>query len=86
MNPKEIKEELAAKKADLQKSVDKLNQLKNEKRWTEAWEQLLITLEKSNDTLKYCTTILNRNKKIEPPNEECKGNKIIIDTNNKSIH
>lgn len=52
------KNELNTRKEILNKHLEKFNQLKNECKWSEAWNQLLITLSYANDTLKYSANLL----------------------------
>ena len=52
------KNELNTRKEILNKHLAKFNQLKNECKWSEAWNQLLITLNYANDTLKYSANLL----------------------------
>jgi len=52
------KNELNVRKEILNKHLARFNQLKNESRWSEAWNQLLITLNYANDTLKYSANLL----------------------------
>lgn len=54
----DIKNELNTRKEILNKHLAKFNQLKNECKWSEAWNQLLITLNYANDTLKYSANLL----------------------------
>lgn len=54
----DIKKELNMRKETLNAHLAKFNQLKNESRWSEAWNQLLITLNYANDTLKYSANLL----------------------------
>lgn len=52
------KNELNTRKEILNKHLAKFNQLKNECKWSEAWNQLLVTLNYANDTLKYSSNLL----------------------------
>ena len=54
----DVKNELNSRKEILNKHLAKFNQLKNEEKWSEAWSQLLITLNYANDTLKYSANLL----------------------------
>ena len=53
-----ITEELNKRKETLNTHLAKFDQLKKEGRWSEAWNQLLITLNYANDTLKYSADLL----------------------------
>ncbi len=50
--------ELNTRKEILNKHLAMFNRLKNECKWSEAWNQLLITLNYANDTLKYSANLL----------------------------
>jgi len=52
------KNELSIRKETLNKHLTKFNQLKKECKWSEAWNQLLITLNYANDTLRYSSNLL----------------------------
>jgi len=52
------KNELNTRKEILNKHLAKFNQFKNECKWSEAWNQLLITLNYANDTLEYSASLL----------------------------
>jgi len=52
-----IKNELNVRKEILNKHLIKFNQLRNECRWSEAWNQLFITLNYANETLKYSANL-----------------------------
>lgn len=54
----QIKRELDTRKETLDRHLAKFNQLKSENKWSEAWNQLLITLNYANDTLKYSSSVL----------------------------
>ncbi|MGA1868776.1 MAG: hypothetical protein ACMUJM_09510 [bacterium] len=65
------KNELNTRKEILNKHLAKFNQLKNECKWSEAWNQLLITLNYANDTLKYSANLLkNISQKMPQLNQE----------------
>ena len=53
-----VKNELYTMKETLNRNFAKFKQLKNECKWSEAWNQLLITLNYANDTLKYSANLL----------------------------
>lgn len=60
------KNELNHRKEVLNKHLAKFNQLKNECRWSEAWNQLLVALNYANDTLKYSTNLLKNISQKKP--------------------
>jgi len=53
-----VKKELSTRKEILNKHLAKFNQLKNECKWSEAWGQLLVTLNCAKDTLEYSANLL----------------------------
>ena len=69
-----IKNELDRRKEELNKHYDKFKKLKEDGKWAEAWEQLIVTLNYANETLKYSSKVLkdmnmNDDVKIEIDNE-----------------
>jgi len=53
-----IMEELNKRKETLDAHLVKFNQLKQDGRWSEAWTQLIITLNYANETLKYSADLI----------------------------
>jgi len=65
-----IKIELNTRNEVLNQHLAKFNDLKNDGRWSEAWNQLLITLNYANETLKYSAKLLkNISSKMSIPSE-----------------
>jgi len=66
-NQKNIKNNLTEMKETLNSHLEKFNSLKNEKKYSEAWKQLLVTLKYANSTLDYAKNILEETgKKLKP--------------------
>lgn len=55
---KSTKDELNIRKEILNKHLAEFNRLKQAGNWSAAWQQLLVTLNYANDTLKYSANLL----------------------------
>lgn len=54
----QIKTELLERKEKLNNMLAEFNKLKDEKKWLEAWSQLIATLNYANETLRYSAGLL----------------------------
>lgn len=79
-----IKIELNTRKDVLNQHLAKFNQLKNEGRWSEAWNQLLITLNYANETLKYSAALL-KNISYKMPQVNTEQQKNFADSHEQTL-
>ena len=73
------KNELNTRKETLNRHLAKFNELKSECKWSEAWSQLLVTLNYANDTLKYSANLLKNISQKMPqlsPEQQAKINNL----------
>jgi len=65
--------ELNQRKETLDKMLAKFKQLKKESKWSEAWKQLIATMQYANDSLKYSADLLKQIKTTPEQMKEANG-------------
>lgn len=80
----DISRQLNERKETLNNHLAKFNQLKNEGRWTEAWNQLLVTLNYASETLKFSSKLIKDLENDIPDEDKLIANNLISTLESKT--